>query len=199
MRALDLVGVEDFVASAARHDGSQLPGEIGHIFHAAIHALAGKWRHQMRRIAGEENATVSPFIGDARMERVNHAPFDLDRGKINERRKQPPDAVVTDELVGLLPGQLHELPTDARSDRRQSHGGPARVAKERDVVDTVIVDPAVDDEPALGVGRTDKARTNPTTRAAVSAIAADKELGAQRLPARRRFDLDVDAMLVLRD
>ena len=58
----------------------------------------------MRRIAGEENATVSPFIGDARMERVNHAPFDLDGGKINVRRKQPPDAVVARELFGLLPG-----------------------------------------------------------------------------------------------
>ena len=84
------IGVEDFVASAARHDGSQLPGEIGHIFHAAIHALAGKWRHQMRRIAGKENATVSPFIGDARMERVNHAPFDLDGGKI-QRTAQAAD------------------------------------------------------------------------------------------------------------
>ena len=90
-RALDFVGIEDVVAGVARNDGGQLPGEIGDIFHAAIHALAGKRRHQMRGIAGEENAALSPIIGDARMERVNHAPFDLDGGEINERRKQPLD------------------------------------------------------------------------------------------------------------
>ena len=45
----------------------------------------------------------------------------------------------------------------------------------------MIVDARVDNEPALGVGRTNKARTNPAARGAVSTVAADNKLGAQRL------------------
>ena len=56
----------------------------------------------MRRIAGKENATVSPFIGDARIERVNHAPFDWTVER-STTRKQPPDAVVAQSWSGFSP------------------------------------------------------------------------------------------------
>ena len=69
----------------AGNDGSQFPGEIGDVFHAAIHSLAGKRRHEVCGIAGEQNTVLSLSTSDAHVESVDHAPFDLDRGEVDER------------------------------------------------------------------------------------------------------------------
>ena len=38
----------------------QLPGEIGRIPNTGAHALAKKWRHQMRRVAGNQQTPCAP-------------------------------------------------------------------------------------------------------------------------------------------
>ena len=75
---LDFVRIEDVVIGLAREHGGEFPGKIGRIFHAAIHPLPRERRHQMRGVAGKQDAALSPSVGDAGVEGVDDAALDLD-------------------------------------------------------------------------------------------------------------------------
>ena len=88
LRALDFVSIEDVGVGLAREHGGELPGKIGGIFHAAVHALSGERRHQMRGVAGKQDAALAPSIGDAGVKGVDDATLDFDA--VENRRKARP-------------------------------------------------------------------------------------------------------------
>src|SRR3984957_18144144 len=109
------------------------------------------------------------------------------------------EAFVAQQSFYGLARQLHELPAHTRAHRRQLDGRPARIPEEGDFVDAVILDPRVDDKPALDIGRPDEARADRFASRARSAIAGDDELRAQAAFAGGRGDLQVDAGLAWGD
>ena len=110
----------------------------------------------MRGVAGEQHAPPAPGVRHTGVKSVDDTPLDFDTGEVDIWREELFDARVTGELIGILTRQLHEFEADTRTDRRQTNRRPAWVAKERDLVDVVIFDQCVDDQPAFGVSRSDE-------------------------------------------
>ena len=103
----------------------------------------------MSGVAGEQDAPDPPLVGDAGMESVDSTAFDLDPRIVHVWSEQASKRFVAHQCVTVFAGQLHELPAHPRANGRQLNGRPARVAKEGDLVDAVVLDAGVDDEPAL--------------------------------------------------
>jgi hypothetical protein len=66
-----LVGLEQGVIGAPVQDRCQLPCQVGRVADAAVEALPGEWRGQVRGIAREQDAPDLPPGRDARMEAVD--------------------------------------------------------------------------------------------------------------------------------
>ena len=52
--AFPLIGIEQRCGQGSVLDGRQLPRQVGRIAHAAVHALPGERRRQVRGVAGQK-------------------------------------------------------------------------------------------------------------------------------------------------
>ena len=55
-----LVAVENVLGRSPFQDRHQFPGKIGRIANSRAHALAKKWRHQVRGITGNQSSALAP-------------------------------------------------------------------------------------------------------------------------------------------
>src|SRR5690606_16353359 len=91
----------------------KFPGEICGIAQTRTHALPGKRRRLMCRVAGKQNAALSPLPGDPCPECVNRFAFDPDSALDIPWREQLFDKCIIADLVASLSGEDHELPAMA--------------------------------------------------------------------------------------
>ena len=159
--------------------------EVDRVLHAAVHPLPREGGHQMRGVARQQHAPLAPSCRRRARGRRRLRALDFDLRKIHEWREQRLKRFVAQQSFRRLARQLHELPAHAGAHRRQLNGRPARIAEESDLIDAMIFDSRVDDEPALDIGRPDEARADRFASRAGSAVAGDDELRAQASFRRR--------------
>ena len=176
---LDFVGVEKPVAEPARYDGGKLPGEIVRVAHAAVHALAGERRHQMRRIAGQKHPIRAPAVGHARMKGVDHlaAQHRLVVGSVHPQQS---GNIVLRQYVGILLAVVqHQLETARAVRTRQRKTGPHRIAINLGVTRRIGGLFEIDDEPAFPEGRAVHFDAELLADKTAAAVAADEVIAGQ--------------------
>src|SRR4051794_14636473 len=72
--ALAVIGVEQRVGRETVNDHLQLPDKIIDVLHAAVGAARTEWRHEMRCIAGKEEASVAKALHAPALERIDARP-----------------------------------------------------------------------------------------------------------------------------
>ena len=176
---LGFIGVEEPVAETTRHDRGKLPGEIVRIAHAAVHALAGKRRRQMRCIAGQKYPIRTPAVGHARVKGVNHfaAQYRLVIGSV---QPQQSGNVVLRQNVGILLAVVeHQLETARAVRAGQRKARPRRVAIDLGVAGRIGGLFQIDDEPPFPEGRAVHLNAKLLAYEAATAVAADQVIARQ--------------------
>ena len=192
-----LVGVEQALVRAAE-DGGELPREVGRVPRAAREPLAGERRHQVGRVAGEQDPAAAPrgrpsACGTCRRPRARSRRARRRAIRSTARRT----AAGLEVRCGVLARVQHPLPAVAAGrhrqrdhrprwrGRRSAAAGPAQRA----------VDERVDDDPALGRGAPFERDLKSRPHRAARAVAADEEAPGDplRAPAVGRAHVGVDA------
>ena len=182
--ALGLVGVQQRRPARRRAPPASFQARLRGVARARREALAGERRHQVRGVAGQQDAAAAPGRGHARVERVDDRALDrrglavepLARPRARSRpargaaRRPRPGAASTPSGGG--PGDIGSVTI-----------GPLRVADEVRVRDLAqrAVDERVDDDPALRRGLAVERDLQAGADRAVAAVAADEPAGRHAL------------------
>ena len=75
-RPLGGVGLQEVLGRSLQHE-IELPGEVVGVPEPGAHALAEERRHLVGGVAGEQDPTLFPLLGDGRAERVRRGPDQL--------------------------------------------------------------------------------------------------------------------------
>ena len=178
--ALGLIGVEHAGADIALGDGGEAPGERMGVAHAAVHALAGEGRCQMRGIASEIDALAVPRVADARVEGIDLPAHDLGVGIGTVGREQFLDRFWRGDLfVGFAFAQF-EFITALAVGAGQADGGAGRIAEHAGLAQTLFRLFHVDDEPFVGIGRSLQFGADDLAQCAAAAVAGGEIFGADR-------------------
>mmetsp|Transcript_4671 Transcript_4671/g.17603 ORF Transcript_4671/g.17603 Transcript_4671/m.17603 type:complete len:295 (+) Transcript_4671:779-1663(+) len=124
-QTLGLVAVQYGVVGDAAKDQRQLPGHVGSIPDARIHALALEGRHAVRRVSRQEHRPQAPLFRAPRVEGVDHDPLDLKESGVNlgTRAQELVNVGVRRRLLlGHVP-RHEELEAEVRSWRNQGGVG----------------------------------------------------------------------------
>ena len=70
------VAVEQRFSRSIGQNQVELPREVRGVTNAGAHALSRERRHEMRRVAGEQDAAGAPMLGVSGTERVDRVPFE---------------------------------------------------------------------------------------------------------------------------
>ena len=184
---------------AIQHHG-QLPGQVGHVAQAGVHALAEERRLQMGRIADEECTPFLESIGHARVVQVDAGA--LDGGQRDALlvvlAEQAHDVFVLQRLFLAILRQQHELEAPVAIGQIDHHVrtlGIAVDARERFVQRIVL---HVDDQPLGGVRNAFQFNADQFAHRALAAISADDIIGLHcHGLAAGRLGRDFDAIGVL--
>lgn len=154
--ALNLIGIEQ-PGGGTREDVRELPRQVAGVARAGGEALAGKRRHQVGGVAGQQGAAVAPARSHARVERVDDRSLDLGVLAIEPLGDRATECFGLQVRSRVLIGAQHPLPAVAPRGHRQRHRRPSGASDEmrmwdlrqRTVDERVYDDPALRRRPAL--------------------------------------------------
>ena len=152
----------------------------------------------MGGVAGKENSTHAPAVGDAGMEGIDSLALDLELVDARFFLDERPNHLVAAQRFLALARQLHEFPTHAVANRGEFDRRAARIAPERDSPDAMIWDNRIDDEPALRISRADEFHAEAFANAAGPSVASDNISRSYPTISARRRNRQRHPLLVLR-
>ena len=187
LATFDVVGVEQRVLGVAVDHGGQLPAQIRRVADSAVVALPLPHRHQVRGVAGQQQAAAAECAGDPRVMGVDPVPDHVDAVGMRHERGQHPgeEGRIFGLLVGLV-GVNHEL-EPANSVRDRDRGvGACRVGADFavGVAERIVGD--VDDQPAGRRGGAVERHPHQPAGGAAATVAADDVAGQHASSAHRR-------------
>ena len=181
--ALGLIAVQQTRRQLPALHRGQFPGQVQGIADTAIHALAGKWWREMRRIAGQQHTTLAPAFGQAGMEGVDHLTHDgnsavsrTDAGNQLTRHGLGLQCFIT------LARQQHEFIAPRAMRPWQRNRRTRRIAIDPGMAESIGRTGQVHDQPLFGKGAAGHGNAQLFTHPAASAVAADQPVGADRIP-----------------
>jgi hypothetical protein len=107
---LALVGVEQRVGRGAGANERKLPGEVGRVLDARVHATRTEHGHQVRRVAGEKDPPDAEPACEPLVEAVGSQPDELVRGVADEGPDSAVEGARRSLRLGVRLGR--DLPVD---------------------------------------------------------------------------------------